>query len=111
MEKNRVLTIKRDREMTGALAEFHLFIDGMDCGNIRNGEKKNFSITKEEHIIFIRATFSNGIQDSVEYIIPANNRNYFYHIIQEVDTFNFGSRIILEIDLEEGILSVNKFLH
>lgn len=108
MEKKRILTIKRDREMTGALAEFHLFVDGHDFGNIKSGEKKNFFITQKEHIIFVRATFSNGIQDSVEYIIPANDRNYFYHIIQEVDTFNFGSKIILEIDLEEGVLSVNR---
>ena len=112
MEKKRVLTIKRDKEMTGALAEFHLYIDGHDCGNIKNGEKKNFYITEEEHLIFIRASFSNGIQDSVEYIIPANSRSYFYHIIQEINTFNFGSRILLEIDLDddEGFLSVNKLI-
>lgn len=112
MEKKRVLTIKRDKEMTGALAEFHLYIDGHDCGNIKNGEKKNFYITEEEHLIFIRASFSNGIQDSVEYIIPANSRNYFYHVIQEIDTFNFGSRILLEIDFDddEGFLRVNKLI-
>ena len=108
MENKRILTLKRDKEMTGALAEFHLYVDGQDCGNIKNGEKKNFHITEEEHIVFIRASFSNGIQDSVEYIIPANRRNYFYHVIQEVDPFNFGSKIVLEIDLDEGVLCVNK---
>ena len=109
MEKKRILTIKRDKEITGALAEFHLYIDGRDAGNIKNGEKKNFYITEEEHIVFIRANFSNGIQDSIEYIIPANNRNYFYHVIQEIDTIHFGSVILLEIDLdnEEGFLGVN----
>ena len=108
MGNKRILTLKRDKEMKGALAEFHLYIDGHDSGNIKNGEKKNFYITEEEHVIFIRASFSNGVQDSVEYIIPANNKNYFYHVIQEVDPLHFGSKIILEIDLDEGILSVNK---
>ena len=44
MEKKRILTIKRDKEITGALAEFHLYVDGVDAGNIKNGEKKNFYI-------------------------------------------------------------------
>ncbi len=112
MAKKRVLTIKRDKEMTGALAEFHLYIDGRDVGNIKNGEKKNFYITEEAHIIFIRANFSNGIQDSIEYIIPENNKNYFYHVIQEIDPIHFGSMILLEIDLdsEMGALSVNNLL-
>ena len=112
MVKKRVLTIKRDKEMTGALAEFHLYVDGKDFGNIKNGEKKNFYITEEDHIIFIRASFSNGIQDSIEYIIPANNRNYFYHVIQEIDPLNFGSVILLEIDLDDemGVLRVNNLL-
>ena len=108
MGQKRVLTIKRDREMTGALAEFHLYIDGRDCGNIKNGEKKKFYITNEEHIIFVRGNFSNGVQDSNEYVIPANNRSYFYHIIQEIDPSQFGSVILLEIDLEnaDGFLGV-----
>lgn len=98
MAKKRVLTIKRDKEIIGALAQFHLYVDGIDAGNIKNGEKKNFYITQEEHIIFVRAIFSNGVRDSIEYLIPANDKNYFYHVIQEIDTLHFGSMIVLEED-------------
>jgi len=97
MQEERRLILKRDSDTHGALAEFHVYVDKKNYGNLAYGKTKIVPIDSSNHIVEVQGIFSDGIVKSKEYQVPAGEKDILYFVSQHMRMF------VLEIVLHKAL--------
>lgn len=97
MSENRKLVLKRDNDIHGALAEFHVYVDKKNYGNLAYGKTKIIKIDCSKHVVEVQGIFFDGIVKSKEYEVPEGTRDILYFVSQYMRMF------VMEIVLHKAL--------